>query len=385
MTMTDETKPTRPLHPALHLERDLALVGILDASGKPVIVLRRTGQLPARVLPRGSGVVESRFLHPAPVVYPPLSGRWDAGDVASFCEQGSAPSFADCLVSVREELTRRIEFTRPETASLVACWIVGTYFHPMFTTFPRLNITGPKGAGKSKTLQVIAAIAFNGAHVVSPTPSTLFRLIEPLRPTFCLDEMEQLDRADARAIKPILNAGYKAGATVPRTEGDKKREVVSYQVYGPVAIAGIRGLDDVLADRSITVLMQRGADRSRVNSEVDPADPAWGRVRALCYRLVLTRGLAITRAVDAVRARQGEFTTLEGRPLELYRPLIALGVLAKAEGDESFITDLSVLVQDEAETRESLDPEAVRLFAELERRLRAAPFVVVSPGDSRGY
>src|SRR5262249_22570251 len=145
---------------------------------------------------------------------------------------------------------------------------------------------------------------------------------EPLRPTFCLDEMEELDRMDAKAIKAILNAGYKAGASVPRTEGDAKREVVPYEVYAPVALAGIKGLDAVLADRSITVGMQRGIDRTRINSEVTASDPALAGIRAMCYRLTLTCWPVVPKSLDALRARQDSFAILAGRPLELYRPLI---------------------------------------------------------------
>jgi hypothetical protein len=388
---TAATQPPRPLHSALHFEPDFASAGVIDFPRKAMMVTRRPDQLPVRVLPEkskttGEWHAAGRTVYPAPGTYAPLAGRWNPVDVTAFCKDGAAPGFAECLTAIREELTRHVEFTRSETASLAACWTVATYFHPLFTTFPRLNVTGPKRAGKSKLLQVIACIAFNGLHQVSPTPATLFRLIEPLRPTLCLDEMEQLDGPEMKAIKAILNAGYKAGATVPRTEGDVSREVVPYHVYGPVALAGIRGLDDVLADRSISVLMQRGKDKALVNSEVDPADPVWAGVRAKCYRLTLTHWPQVLRALHAVRARQDSFKVLEGRPLELYRPLLAVGVLARAEGDDSFLSDLSTLVRDDAEAQDPLEAEAMRLFAELERRLRiaSAPFITVSPSELVG-
>jgi len=288
--------------------------------------------------------VSGRIVQPAPSQYAGVRGRWDAADIAAFVGSGFAPSFTDLLIRVRDELTRHIEFAHPKTASLIACWVVGTYFHPLFTTFPRLNITGPKRTGKSKILQVIAAIAFNGLWIVAPTPAILFRLIEPLRPTFCLDEMESLDKQERKAIDSIINAGYKAGATVPRTEGDAaNRRVEGYATFAPMALAGIAGLHDVLADRAITVRTQRGLDKTKLNSEVQPDNPPYPELRALAYRLALSGSGHVVSALTAIRAQQDSFTMLSDRPLELYRPLMALALLAKAEGNASFLDDIHTL------------------------------------------
>jgi hypothetical protein len=349
------------------------------------MVVQGAGERPHRVIPQLTPekrfTAAGRLLQPSPANYGPLAGRWDAADRDAFCQGAAAPGFADFMVRIRDELLRQIEFTRPETASVVACWIAGTYFHPLFNAYPRLNINGPKRAGKSKTLQVIAAVAFNGLHLVVPTAPTLFRLIEPLRPTLCLDEMEKLDRGDARPIEAIINAGYKAGAIVPRTEGDTKREVVPYEVYAPMALAGIRGLHDVLADRAITIMMQRGLDKTRLNAEVTPTDPAYAAIRAMGYRLALSRWPDVLRGIGAVRARQDSFTILEGRSLELYRPLIAVALLAKAQGEGRFLEDISAFIRDEEDIREGLDPEARWLFGALEGRLRSAPTITVFPKD----
>jgi hypothetical protein len=360
-----------PIHPALHFEPEFAAIGIIGPSG-PVFVIRHGEQAPSRENASGSKgqwTVNGRRVHPAPTQQGVLGDRWAPADVEAFCRDGAAPSFAVFMQSIRDELTRQIEFARPESASLVACWVAGTYFHPLFSTFARLNVTGPKRSGKSKLLQVIAAVSFNGLHLVIPTAATIFRLVEPLRPTLCLDEMEKLaDKSDAHPIEALVNAGYKAGATVPRTEGDSKREVVLYNVYAPLALAGIAGLHDVMADRAITVEMQRGIAKARINAEVVPDDPVYSRIRAMGYRLALTGAPDVVKGLDVIRERQDTFTVLEGRPLELYRPLLALGVEASTSGDASFLRDLSVIVQEDASTREHLDADAARLFDALDGR-----------------
>jgi len=388
MSMSSRTKkPVSSLHPALHFESDLVSVGILDASGRVGFVSRRTGQLPAYVSPQAASghkyQIEDRSVHPAPAPYSRLKGRWDPADLERFCKDGTSPTFVEFLSYVRSELLGQIEFARPEIASLVSCWIAGTYFYPLFTAYPRLNVTGRKGSGKSKLLQVISATAFNGLHMVAPTGATLFRLIEPLRPTLCLDEMERLDKGELGTIGSILNAGYKAGISVPRTEEIRgQRTVQDYDTYAPIALAGIQGVNLVLADRAITIVMQRGCDKTRLNAEIDESDPAFAAIRAMGYRLALTDAPVVVCGLNAVRTQQDTFMILEGRPLELFRPLIALALLAKAEGDESFLADLSVLVREDS--REVLDPEAMRVFVELEKRLQAAPSITVFPKDLTG-
>ena len=45
---------------------------------------------------------------------------------------------------------------------LVALWIIGTYFHKSYVSFPRLFINAQKGSGKSRLLQILKALCWNG-------------------------------------------------------------------------------------------------------------------------------------------------------------------------------------------------------------------------------
>jgi hypothetical protein len=216
---------------------------------------------------------------------------------------------------------------------------------------------------------------------VSPTAAAIYRLIEPLRPTLCLDEMEKLNRSESTQIESVLNAGYKRGARVPRVEEvNGTRTVVDYDVYAPVALAGIQGLNHVLADRAITVLMQKGHDKTRVNTEVDMESAAFAGIRAMGYRLALTAGDQVLGALAAVTAKQDSFKHLAGRPLELYRAVIALALLASTAGDPSFMSDLNLLVKEDTEQAAQDDPEMVRLFTALEKLLQVEPTITVYPG-----
>ena len=133
-----------------------------------------------------------------------------------------------------------VEWPRPEHPLLLACWTIGSYLHPLFSTFPRLSFSGERGSGKSKVLSVLQALAWNALHIITPTPAVLYRLVAEFRTTLLLDELEGLNRDDAGEIRAIINAGYRAGAIVPRCEGKDEKRVIGFPVYAPLVISAIR-------------------------------------------------------------------------------------------------------------------------------------------------
>ena len=110
---------------------------------------------------------------------------------------------------------------------------------------------------------------------------------------------------------------------MPRVEGDRARRVEFFDVFTPMALAGIRGLHATTEDRCLPLVMQRGTDRARVNAEVNPEAPALARIRDGCYRLLLTRSAALA-AVPLP-------AWLNARARELWRPLLALAHVADQE------------------------------------------------------
>src|SRR5262245_53163492 len=204
---------SQPIHPALDFTSDTAYVGVYDDKRELwLIAASGTGRQKLKS--------DTLTVCPRPCVAPPseLVGRWKPTDWDAFVADGAAPSIGDTLTRVRDVLGGHVEFPQPEDASLVALWILGTYFHrSSFLTYPRLNLHGEKGSGKSKLLRLIQQLAFNGMMRLAPTPAVLFRRIEELRPTLCLDEMENLGD-DRATIVSIINSGYKLGGAIDRTE-----------------------------------------------------------------------------------------------------------------------------------------------------------------------
>jgi hypothetical protein len=358
------------VHPWLHVDAEGVVVGrVTDAGEVQLMTSEREVFEPAAV---------EKALALRPRVYPDVTGRWLDTDAEEWLATGTCPKFSEVLALLIHELRSGVEFPREELATLVALWTVGTYFVQHCQTFPRLWLTGERGSGKSKVLAVLHGTAFNASLCVSPTPAVLFRLIEEARPTLLVDEAEALDADERRELLGIINVGYKRGATVPRVEGDRTRQVQFFSVYTPVALAGIRALNATTEDRCIPLVMQRGLDPLRINAEVSPTAPSLARIRDGCYRLLLARS-------DEVHAALGDVPLpawLSARPRELWRPLLALAYVADQEdGAFGVAADLLALAREHVEDREGASPEAEALLHLLAERLGAAAVVSVRPGD----
>lgn len=379
-----EEKPKQPLppelagrriHPALDFDSDgFAVVGILDGAAWRTITSDRV-EYQTEAL--------ADILTPGPATYPALGERWAAEARAAYLKgDAAAPSWAATVATLLQVFREYVEFDEDLPYAVLALWTLGTYFFPTLPSFPRLNLHGEKGSGKSKTLKLTGALAHNGLWRTAPRAAPLFRLIEALRPTLCLDELEHLDREDRGDIAAILNAGYQAGGAVDRCD-PVTFNVRPFAVYAPVALAGIKGLNAVLADRCVTLIMQPGRDRERVNRDVDLSnpDPRFNMIRDLAYRLALTRW----RDVRAAWERLDLPAWLNGRSRELWAPLLALADLVATEVPRLDLRPaLTALARPDAEDRAELPEVAAAILAALEKKLREAEPVTIQPGELTG-
>lgn len=359
------------IHPWMHLDDQGVVVGRVTDAGKVQLVTSERTTHPAE-----SDAVKE-LLSFQPRIYQDLRSRWPDVDVEQWLHAEAKPSFSEALALAIHELERAVEFVRPEQASLLATWEVASYFHRAFLAFPRLQLVGERGCGKSKVLTITQKVAWNASLLLTPTPAVLFRIIQETRPTLLLDECEALDREDRRELLAIINSGYKPGGNVPRCEGERIKRVEFYDVFSPLAIAGIKGLNATTEDRAIPVVMQRGTDRARLNTEIDPAHPGFARVRAACYALLLDRYQDVRAAYETLLPPRW----LNARALELWRPLLALASVADSENGLTLTKDLLALAREHVEDRDEVSAEGEALLAELAQLLGETDMVIVRPGD----
>ena len=350
----------RIIHPALHFEDDFASVGIIENTTANWVITSDGLVVPAT----NPG---SLIIQPPPLMYGDLANRWGASDVEEWLKGDLTPSLAQTLNQIRDWLDHYVQFRQPEEASLIACWTLGTYFYPLFPAYPRLNLVGERESGKSKLEHLIALVAFNGLLRLNPTPAVLFRIINPLRPTLCLDEVESLAGEDHKAMLSIINAGYKANGAVDRVAGQNFDRLHTFQVYSPMVLAGIAGLNETTESRCITILMERANTKDKLNRDVIPTGPIFPEIRSRCYRHTLTDFQDIRQSMDALALPDW----LTGRLRELYQPLLTIATLAEQRGGSGWVNDLLVRARKDRADRGGLSFRSEAILDFLWRRMQS--------------
>lgn len=174
----------------------------------------------------------------------------------------SGPQSSDTAVVVAEmeKFFKRFLILPRGMALAIALWVIGTHIFELFEVFPYLGITGPaKRCGKTRLTEVLGLLCARAQRTSNVSEAALFRIIEARSPTLIIDEAEALaDKRSERSqlLVGILNSGNRIGANVIRCVGPQ-HVVAEFRTYCPKAIVAIGALRDTLADRSISIAMQR--------------------------------------------------------------------------------------------------------------------------------
>lgn len=257
--------------------------------------------------------------------------RWEQKQLLAFVrkEDGETMALADAILYVREHLRRYLDFADPRCFSVIATWIVMTYCYRLFPAIPYLHLTGLKGAGKTKVMQIVSLLCFNGELVTNSSSATsIVRLVHGNGATLGVDEAETMGSTkdeNSGTLQEVLRSGYKQGIYVTKCEKDSegRQKVIRLDPYSPKALSGIKGLEDALSSRCIEVLMLRTTNAEIANSEIVPLSSEWKDIRALVYPAVLL-------TIPTIKQRIGTYVVERfiGRNAELWKPLLLLADVA---------------------------------------------------------
>jgi len=241
-----------------------------------------------------------------------IRNRWSMESIKKF-NNGSRemePTLEEIFNKIKDELKYYIELPGEDEYDFLSLWAIGTYFFPLFNSYPYVFLNGVKRSGKSKLLRFMECICFNAKNALSMTSATLFRLIQNSRCSLFIDEVEKLPKKDIGDFRSMLLAGYKKGARVPRASEMKNKKVFQveeFDVYSPKMLANIAGIEDVLEDRCITIIMLRAKNKAIANREIDFEDEKWQNIRDELYVYLLKHWTDVKRNYDMLK----EFISFE--------------------------------------------------------------------------
>jgi len=166
-------------------------------------------------------------------------------------EVNGAKLLADLATTIRSHVVMS-----DQARDTSALWAVHTYLIKRFKISPKLSIRSPvRRCGKTTLLEVLAELVFRAWSTGSITKAAMFRVIEMYHPTLLIDEIDTFVGEDEE-LRGMLNHGHRYDGTVTRTVGED-HQPRKFDVYAAVALAGIGGLADTLADRSVVAELKR--------------------------------------------------------------------------------------------------------------------------------
>jgi hypothetical protein len=162
-----------------------------------------------------------------------------------------------------------VAFPSGHAAVAVTLWAAHTHLVHSFGSTPRLAVLSPeKECGKTRVLELLELVCAGAETLTSASAAYLFRRIgsEGAGPvTLLLDEADAVwkrGKTDetAEALRSIVNAGHRKGATAGRVEmNGQAATLVRFPVYAPAALAAIRDLPDTILSRAVVLHMRRRA------------------------------------------------------------------------------------------------------------------------------
>lgn len=275
---------------------------------------------------------------------------------------------------------------------LISIWIIGTYIHDAFNTYPYLFLNAMKGSGKTRLLRLISTLSKNGKLLLSPTEAVMFRI--PKGTTVCIDEFEGIMRKENAGLREMLNACYKKGATVTRIKQKKTIEGVTqvieeFEPYKPICMANIWGMEEVLGDRCINIIIEKSSrnDIMRLVEDFEN-EPAIKWIKgmlnqfgcSLCSLVkcrkdlykwnsyVLNKYTQTTQTTQTTLTKEEieffksvDFAGITGRNLELFLPLLVTANSINS-GVVSVVLDVAKQIDIKKKSEELIESKDISLF-----------------------
>jgi hypothetical protein len=277
-------------------------------------------------------------------------------------------------------LHKYLYFPMLEIYDLLSVWIMGTYIFRAFRYFPYLHLNAEKGSGKTLLMELMSPIAFNGVLMSQPTGATVLQLIAQDSATLFIDEAEGLgsNKATASQLKNILKTGFARSGVY--YNGD-----VMHRTYSPKCFAGINMLDDVLADRTITIRLLRKTEANPTASyrETPLMRKQQSNLRDRLYLFGLQYGVSIAEDYNNETTLYDTLPHLTNRAYDVWVPLFKIvNAFVNDEGKTRVFQSLDVLSQTDARRRTIRDVEENETGLAIE--MMDEVLTHIQPLDSKG-
>lgn len=290
---------------------------------------------------------------------------------------------AEILDRIGGWLRRFIVFPNEHGSIAVTLFIAFTYVVDLFDVAPYFLVTASEiASGKTKLLEMMAALCHKPELQSSGSPATLFRTIQKEHPTFFIDEADNVwtGRKDEKAseLVALLNAGHRRGFKAKRMGGPTRTTLEEFDVFCPKVIAGafpdIGAIPDALRSRSVHLRMKRKLPSESVDRwtrQVREAEKA--TIENLKTLLIDTLNESDLGSVEV-----GIVEELSDRDFDIWEPLLAIAGRAGGHWPRASLDAALALCSDDASQTVPLRIVLLGDLGELWRDRSDDPFILTS-------
>jgi len=218
-------------------------------------------------------------------------------------------------------VSRFAVFPSDAARDAVVLWAAHTHAVNAFGASPRLAVLseGP-ASGKTRVLELTGMLSHDPVQEVDLTGPALVALTDQRQPTVLLDETDTIfgthGGSSHAALRSVLNAGYKQGATVTRRTGGTYGRM---RIYGPVAFGGLGILPGALLTRCVVIRMRPRRPEDLIESYYPRIHAPMGMAIGEAFGSWVT---SVT--LDLASAWPALPDGVQDRPAEIWEPLLAV-------------------------------------------------------------
>lgn len=271
-----------------------------------------------------------------------LESRWSSQSIQAFLSGAKPPATSEVHEQVRQYLQKYLGLRHPAEYDLLALWIMGTYLKPLFKCYPILFFNAPYESGKSRCLEAVSQMAFNGKWFGEISPAGFRRYSVNIKPTFCLDELTEVGlKNDSPLISLLLNAYNSSEAVLAASGRGSSRQAELFKVTSAVAIGNVQEIKNQALE-SRTLVIRTEYDSRFKNTNLPAAyDPEPSRIRDGLYGWFLSNWQSVKERYLAYPA----IPALSAREMDSYKSLLAIAVTAAPEVVEA-VTEYAIAVRE---------------------------------------
>jgi putative DNA primase/helicase len=207
-------------------------------------------------------------------------------------------------------------------AQTLAMWVLHNWTLNASDVSPFMVLKSPlMRCGKTTVLIILQYLTRNSELAANISPAAIFRYIEEQQPTLLIDEADTFVRSSDE-IRGILNSGHTrtAAYVIRSVEIGGEYHAKRFSTWAPKAIATIGGLPETIADRSITITMQRKTPGQKVERLRRRDNPHFAELRRKAARFAQDALDTLAAADDHTEVP----AELHDRAADNWRPLLSI-------------------------------------------------------------